>query len=87
MAEYRKALTKGIPVKLDEEEIKKASDFNARFVNEPVELDFSDGKMGTFTYIQQCRDETQVFGLVIIYDSLHKTIKINNSEQEILFKK
>ena len=87
-AEYRKALTKGFPVKLDEEGIKKASDFNARFVDEPFELDFSDSKTGTFTYTHYCLDdESEMFRLIIIYDSLHKTIKINNAEQEILFKK
>ena len=88
VAEYRKALTKGFPVKLDEEGIKKASDFNARFVDEPFELDFSDSKTGTFTYIHYCLDdESEMFRLIIIYDSLHKTIRINNAEQEILFKK
>jgi len=87
VSEYRKAVTKGIPVKLDEETLKTASDFNARFVDAPFELDFSDTKDGTFSYTHFCYDESQIFGLVIIYDALHKTIKINNAEQEIVFKK
>jgi len=87
MSVYKDASAKGFLEVLDEEALKTASDFNARFVDAPFELDFSDTKEGTFTYIHHCRDESQIFGLVIIYDALHKTIKINNAEQEIVFKK
>ena len=44
-------------------------------------------KSGTFEYTYYFYPGHSIFGLVIIYDSFHKTLKINNEIQEINFEK
>lgn len=78
----------GVGVEMTEKQIEKASDLNELFVTHPWEIDYDivgDNKDGTFTYIYFCIVKDTPFGLVLQYDSLHKTIQLNNSDPQKIF--
>lgn len=75
---------------ISEEKIAEISDLNNLLVSNPYELDYesiTDNKNGTFTYIYYCMSEQNIFGLVLEYDSLHKTIQINSPVRQLVFEK
>lgn len=75
-------------IDVTEEELLKLSDLNDMFVKNPCAYDMSKGwKDGTFVHVFRCVRYQGWFGLYFIYDSWKGTIKINNSQQQITFKK
>lgn len=77
---------------LTQEQVSEYSDLNAVFVEQAYVIDYEtsgDAKSGTFeyTYFLYPGNNNVQFGLVILYDSIHKTIHINNEIQEITFEK
>lgn len=73
-----------------EEEVKAYSDLNNLMVKNAYNLQYdkqSGIKTGTFKYTYFLYPGSSMFGLVIEYDSFHKTLHINNESQEITFKK
>lgn len=89
---FKRLVEHGIGVEMTEKQIEKASDLNEMFVINSWEIDYDlvgDNKDGTFTYIYFCMVKDTFFGLVLQYDSLHKTIQLNNSDPQkiLVFKK
>ena len=63
-------------------------DLNRKFVSNPYTIEYDeDQKAGTFTYTHFCMSDQGLFGLVLRYDSLHKTIEIKSPVKDIVFKK
>lgn len=91
--EYNKLIDKFPDYALSDKEVEEYSDLNAILVEKPYYVDYKlleeDAKTGTFeyTYFIYAGDNNASFGLVLLYDSFHKTIHINNAIQEITFKK
>lgn len=70
------------------EEIEELSDLNKMFVENAYKVDVEKGtKEGTYSYVYSCLSKGNYFGLHFVYDSYNKTIKINNYQKEIVFKK
>lgn len=70
---------------MTDEQIAQISDLNLMFVDNAWEFDYDMGiisKNGTFTYVYFCIVKDTCFGLVLQYDSLHKTIQINDADEE-----
>ena len=68
------------------EEIEELSDLNKMFVENSYKVDVEKGtKEGSYVY--SCLSKGNYFGLHFVYDSYNKTIKINNYQKEIVFKK
>lgn len=85
---YKKVLESNTEVSITEEELEQISDLNELLVENPYEVDYdTDSKSGTFTYIYFCYANGYPFGVVLKYDSFHKTLKINNAVQKIVFEK
>lgn len=77
-----------IGIFLSDEEIEELSDLNRMFVENSYEVDINKGyKNGTYSYVYKCQCKGNYFGLIFIYDSYEKTIKINNYQKKIVFKK
>lgn len=73
---------------LTDQEIEELSDLNRMFVDNPYKVDLDKGhKDGTYSYVFPCYCKGNYFGLIFIYDSYNKTIKINNYQKKIVFKK
>ena len=73
---------------LTDEEIEELSDLNKMFVENAYKVDVEKGtKEGTYAYVYSCLSKGNYFGLHFVYDSYNKTIKINNYQKEIVFKK
>ena len=71
-----------------EEELSYISNLNNYFMNEGFEIDSVEPiKDGTFLYWYPCNINDTVFGLSFTYDSLNKTIKINNFQYVVEFKR
>ncbi|MCM1101128.1 MAG: hypothetical protein NC398_07060 [Acetatifactor muris] len=89
LANYNKMLEKGFPVVIEGEELEKLSDLNEMFVSHAWTLEDELFKKGTFTYGVYCMGPENIFGLVLEYDSLHKTIQImdEDSSKNYIFKK
>lgn len=82
----------GVGGELTEEQIEMASDLNEMFVSNSWEIDYdleSNNKQGTFSYVYFCIVKDTRFGLVLQYDSMHKTIQLNNADTQkiLVFKK
>lgn len=92
MEKYNKFIEKYPDSAISEEEVEKNSDLNFLFVDNPYYIDYEwegDTKSGTFeyTYFLYPNENNISFGLVILYDSFHKTIHVNNAIQEMTFQK
>lgn len=90
MEQYKKTHEINPDLNYSEKEIEDYSNLNKNFVKNAFPIPYEqteDFKSGTFTYIYYLYPGNSIFGLVILYDSLHKTIKINNEIQEINFAK
>lgn len=75
-------------ISLTDKEIEELSDLNKMFVDNPYEIDWDKCyKDGTYSYVCQCYCKGNYFGLIFIYDSYNKTVKINNYQKKIVFKK
>ena len=88
---YKRLVDQGSISELTSEQLTQASDLNALFVTQPWVLNYDEmvmDKTGTFTYVYYCYVPDTYFGKVLQYDSLHKTIQINdeNPEKVLLFK-
>lgn len=85
---YKKLVDYDPDFAIPEDELEIASDLNDMFVNNPYEIVYSpDNQIGTFEYLYHCYRPDLAFGLVLKYDSFHKTFLINNYNQKILFKR
>ena len=87
---YKAHNNENLSFKIDvtEEELLELSDLNDMFVNNPCEYDLGKGwKDGTFVYVFRCVRYNGWFGLYFLYDSWNRTLKINNSQLQITFKK
>ena len=90
LEQYKKTHEINPELSYSEKEIDDYSNLNQNFVNNAFSIPYEqseDYKSGTFTYTYYMYPGNSIFGLVILYDSLHKTIKINNEIQEINFAK
>lgn len=90
MEQYKKTHEISPELSYSEKEIDDYSNLNNNFINNAFPIPYEqaeDFKSGTFTYTYYLYPGNSIFGLVILYDSLHKTIKINNEIQEIKFAK
>ena len=75
-------------IEVTDEELLEMSDLNNMFVNNPYKYDPEKvWKDGTFVYYYRCVTDRYWFGLHLLYDSWNKTITVNNSQQQITFKK
>ena len=90
LEQYKKTHEINPELSYSEKEIDDYSNLNQNFVNNAFSIPYEqseDYKSGTFTYTYYMYPGNSIFGLVILYDSLHKTLKINNEIQEINFAK
>lgn len=90
MEQYKKTHDVNPELSYSEKEIETYSDLNQNFVNNAFNIPYEQSetfKSGTFEYTYYFYPGNSIFGLVIIYDSFHKTLKINNEIQEINFEK
>lgn len=91
LEDYKEMQEHGLEFHITEQQLGKISDLNELFVSNPYELDYEsstkDNKTGTFTYVYFCYNGDYPFGLVLEYNSLHKTVKINSPEQTLIFEK
>lgn len=88
LSTYDKMLDNGFESNMSDEEIAIESDLNEMFVNKGYEINYNvELKEDTFSYIYYCMGKDRLFGLVLEYNSLHKSIKINNPVVEIRFEK
>ena len=88
MEQYKKTHEISPELSYSEKEIDDYSNLNENFVNNAFPIPYEqaeDFKSGTFTYTYYLYPGNSIFGW--LYDSLHKTIKINNEIQEIKFAK
>lgn len=91
LKDFKGWIEHGIGVNMTEEQIEKASDLNEMFVTNPwkIDYDIENNKQGTFSYIYFCIVKDTRFGLILQYDSLHKTLQLNNADPQkvLVFKK
>lgn len=92
LKDFKGWIEHGIGVEMTQEQIEKASDLNELFVTNPWEIAYDlegNNKQGTFSYVYFCIVKDTCFGLVLQYDSLHKTIQLNNADAQkiLVFKK
>lgn len=91
MDTYLNAKEQGLDIGMSKEELEPLSDLNEMFVENAFELDYEwqadDNKVGTFSYVYFCKGEGNLFGLVLEYNSLHKTLQINSPVQTLVFEK
>ena len=88
VADYHKMVEMNSDFAVAEEEFDIVSDLNWLLVDNPYKLEYDgDAMQGTFEYVYFCTYKGTPFGVVIIYDSFHKTLMINNYTQKILFEK
>lgn len=84
----KKIMGNNSSIKISDEEMEELSDLNRKFVSNPYTIEYDeDQKAGTFTYTHFCMSDQGLFGLVLRYDSLHKTIEIKSPVRDIVFKK
>lgn len=92
LKDFKGWIEHGIGVEMTEEQIEKASDLNEMFVTNPWKIDYnlkSNNKQGTFRYVYFCIVDGTRFGLILQYDSLHKTLQLNHADAQkiLVFKK
>lgn len=92
LKDFKAWIEHGIGVEMTQEQIEKASDLNELFVTNPWEIAYDlegNNKQGTFSYVYFCIVKDTCFGLVLQYDSLHKTLQLNNADAQkiLVFKK
>lgn len=89
LANYNKMVEKGFPVVIEGEELERLSDLNEMFVSHTWTFEDELFKKGTFTYGVYCMGSENIFGLVLEYDSLHKTIQImdEDASKNYIFKR
>lgn len=89
LSNYKKMVDSGFQSAMSDEQVAKDADLNEMFVNNGYEIDYEtdDSKQGTFTYVYFCMSSDNLFGLVLEYDSLHKTIQINSPVMNLIFEK
>lgn len=91
MVTYEKMKESGVEFNMTEEQLIQISDLNLLLVSNAYEIDYDsleeDNKTGTFQYVYFCYGEGNLFGLVLEYDSLHKTIQINSSVLQLEFER
>ena len=74
--------------KLENDKLEEFSNLNKAMVENEYTMPYGEGdKTGTFSYLYFAYPGRNVFGLVIEYDALHKTIKINNEIQVLMFRR
>ena len=83
---------KGVGAKLTEEQMEQFSDLNEMYVSNAWLIDYDltvTSKVGTFTNAYFCKVSDTPFGLILQYDSLHRTIQINNPDPQniLVFKR
>lgn len=89
---YEEWEKRGIGAKLTKEQIEAFSDLNEMFVSNAWRIDYKltvTSKEGTFTNAYFCMVSDTPFGLILQYDSLHRTIQINDPEPQniLVFKR
>ncbi|MBQ3513524.1 MAG: hypothetical protein IJA32_06975 [Lachnospiraceae bacterium] len=84
---YKTMEERGAVVPLTKEQLEQVSDLNQMYVVNEYELLEEGSKTGTFTYVYWCYQSGYAFGLVFEYDSLHKTVQINNPVKTLVFEK
>lgn len=84
---YKAMEERGVVVPLEKGQLEQVSDLNQMFVSNEYELLEEGSKNGTFTYVYWCLNKDYAFGLVFKYDSLHKTVQINNPVKTLVFEK
>ena len=84
---YKAMEERGVVVPLEKGQLEQVSDLNQMFVSNEYELLEEGSKNGTFTYVYWCLNKDYAFGLVFEYDSLHKTVQINNPVKTLVFEK
>ena len=88
MEDYQWSIERGNREPFSEEDLARVSDFNRAFVDNPWTMKYDkDSKSGTFKYVDFCMIEDSLFGIVLHYDSFHKTIEVYYSGESIMFKK
>lgn len=89
---YKEWEKRGVGAKLTDEEMEQFSDLNELFVSNAWTIDYEltvTSKVGTFTNAYFCKVKDTPFGLILQYDSLHRTIQINNPDPQniLVFKR
>lgn len=89
---YEEWEKRGVGARLTEEQIEQYSNLNEMYVLSAWTIDYSTtvtSKEGTFTNVYFCKVRDTPFGLILQYDSLHRTIQINNPDPKniLVFKK
>lgn len=88
MKDYYRSVEKGNTEPFLEEDLARVSDYNRAFVDNQWTMKYDEySKSGTFKYVDFCMIEDTLFGIVLHYDSFHKTIEVYYSGESIMFKK
>lgn len=80
---YNKLVERGTIAKLSDSVLNQVSDLNYLFVSNAWKINYDEvvmDKNGTFTYVYFCMVPDTYFGKVIQYDSLRKTIQLNDED-------
>lgn len=86
--EVKDAIDKGFDLNVTDKDIEKESNLNAVFVDNKYYISNCEGQEeGTFKTLYHLLTPSKYFGLILIYDALHKTIHINNEIREMTFEK
>lgn len=88
---YNNLINSGYINSLSEEQLLKAKDLNNLLVTNSFDLDYDntteDNKAGTFTYTYFCMEQNHIFGILLKYDSFHKTIQVIDPVRTLVFEK
>ncbi len=88
MEQFRRLVEINPDYAMPEDELEIISDLNAMFTASPFDSSNAVAiKTGTFEYTYYCNRKSLPFGLVLQYDSFHKTLIILNDPEPILFKR
>lgn len=90
METYEQMKERGVTMGITDEQLEQISDLNRMFVSNSYALDYDaleDNKSGTFQYVYFCYGEQNLFGFVLEYDALHKTLQINSPVLKLTFEK
>jgi len=80
---YNRLVEQGTIAKLSDSVLDQVSDLNYLFVSNAWQINYDEivmDKNGTFTYVYFCMVPDTYFGKVIQYDSLRKTIQLNDED-------
>ena len=80
---YNRLVEQGTIAKLSDSVLDQVSDLNYLFVSNAWQINYDEivmDKNGTFTYVYFCMVPDTYFGKVIHYDSLRKTIQLNDED-------